>query len=105
MIAYIAGPMSGIEDYNKPAFDKAEEELKAVGIIVLNPAIMPVGMKQHQYMPICLAMLEQADAIYVLKGFQNSRGAMLELAYAEKQGKAIIYEGSVNWNRAKEEGL
>ena len=35
---YIAGPMSGIKDWNFPAFFKAEAELEALGYKVINPA-------------------------------------------------------------------
>lgn len=37
MKVYLCGPMSGIPDYNYPAFHKAEAELVAMGYEVLNP--------------------------------------------------------------------
>ena len=37
-VLYIAGPMSGIVDFNYPAFNEAERDLKAVGYEVINPA-------------------------------------------------------------------
>ena len=86
-VLYLCGPMTGIPDMNRPAFLKAEEELTAAGFIVLNPARLPVGMNPDQYMPICLAMLQQADGMAVLPGSHRSRGAYVEAAYADYQKK------------------
>ena len=95
MRVYIAGKMTGLEDKGRKAFQKAELQLKALGHVVLNPAILPDGLLSHQYMPICLAMLEQAEAIYLLDNWRDSPGAKLELEYARYQHKLI---------RAQEDG-
>lgn len=91
MIVYIAGKMNGLPDKGRETFAKAEEYLKSYGHIVLNPACLPDGMKPHQYMPICLAMLEQADAVCLLEGWEYSKGAILEKLYANYQFKKIFY--------------
>ena len=83
---YIAGPMTGYENFNREAFHKAEEELKREGHTVLNPAVLPDGLTQPHYMDICMAMIRCVDAIYMLKGWQRSAGAKAELALAEKLG-------------------
>lgn len=54
---YIAGPMTGYENFNREAFHKAEEALKREGHTVLNPAVFPDGLTQPQYMDICMAMI------------------------------------------------
>lgn len=87
---YISGPMTGIKDYNNPAFMSASYDWQDAGFIVLNPVTLPEGLEQREYMDICLAMLRAADAIYLLKGYKNSKGAMAELAYAEKLELEII---------------
>ncbi len=46
---YIAGPMTGYENFNREAFHKAEEELKREGHTVLNPAVLPDGLTQPHY--------------------------------------------------------
>ena len=38
MNIFISGPMSGIDDYNKPAFNAAAEKLRAMGHKCFNPA-------------------------------------------------------------------
>lgn len=88
---YIAGKMSGKADYGRD-FNEAEKRLTEQGYIVLNPASLPVGLPEKAYMPICLAMLEAADAIYMLDGWEHSFGANLELDYALYQGKKVYYE-------------
>lgn len=87
---YIAGPMTGYSDYNKPAFFGASLSLMDMGYVVLNPATLPEGLEQSEYMDICLAMVRAADAIYLLEGYENSKGALAELAYAEKLEMEII---------------
>ena len=92
MIIYIAGRMTGLPDLGKASFDAAAEKLRGEGHIVLNPADLPVGMPVDRYMPICLAMVNAADAVYMLKGWGSSPGAILERMYAGYQGKQIIQE-------------
>ena len=89
MTVFISGPMSGFKDYNKPAFDEAEHFLTERGAIVLNPATLPVGLDDEDYLPIDIAMIDACDALYMLPGFENSRGAVAELAYGIRQGKEI----------------
>ena len=90
MVVYIAGKIDGEPNY-KEIFAKAEQFLKSRGHIVLNPAILPEGMPYERYMPICMAMLDQADAVYLLNNWTDSRGAMIEMSYAGYQGKLGKY--------------
>jgi hypothetical protein len=87
---YIAGPMTGYENFNRAEFNAAACDLGYEHDAVLNPAILPDGLSQREYMDICFAMIRSADAIYLLKGYEESKGAMAELAYAEKLELEII---------------
>lgn len=69
MKIYIAGPMSGLIEFNRPAFMFTAAKLTARGHVALNPAVLPDGLTQAQYMDICLAMLRCAYAIYLLDGW------------------------------------
>lgn len=90
-VIYIAGPIKGRADYIE-RFCAAQLDLEERGWIVLNPADLPAGMPAERYMPICLAMLQQADAIYMLDGWGYSEGATIELRFAQYQGKEVLYE-------------
>ena len=84
MKIYIAGPMSGMADFNRPAFFAAASEIAASGDIPLNPAVLPDGLSEANYMLIALTLLQCADAIYLLDGWLSSAGARAEYALAEK---------------------
>lgn len=84
MKLYIAGPITGVPDYEE-RFRKAEEDLKAMGHTVINP-VKDKGFTYKQYIDMGLCQLMQCDAIYMLKGYEKSKGARLELAYAATVG-------------------
>jgi hypothetical protein len=88
-IIYIAGPMSGIKDHNRPLFKKVAAEIAEQGHSVLNPAMLPDGLTQGQYMQICLPMVAVADELVMLPGWERSEGAYIEFLLAKKSGKTI----------------
>lgn len=77
---YIAGKITGDPDY-KAKFNAAAEAYEKHGFIVLNPAWMPEGMQKADYMRICFAMIDTADVVAFLPGYELSAGAQLELQY------------------------
>ena len=91
-VIFISGKMRGLPDLGKHNFDIAEANLRQRGYIVLNPADLPTGMQPERYLPICIAMLQAADSVYMLDGWQDSKGACAEHSYALCQGKQIIYQ-------------
>lgn len=92
-IVYIAGPMSGLPFFNRPAFNQAAAELSKKGFTVLNPATLPNGLTQPQYMDICCAMLRCADKIFMLSHWEQSEGASAEYALARKLSIEVIFQG------------
>ena len=92
MKIYISGKMTGLPDLGRRHFENTEEALRSCGHVVLNPAVLPAGMAHGDYMPICLAMLDAADAVYMLHNWRESDGARLERAYAAYRGKRVIEE-------------
>lgn len=85
-VIYIAGRITGVPEYWK-AFEQAEDELTARGFIVLTPTRLPWNLDNERAMKICLAMIDQADAVYFLPGWNLSVGANLEMAYCKYTGK------------------
>lgn len=86
MKIYIAGKITGDPKYRDRFRDEAER-LEGLGHIVLNPAELPEGMSKAEYMRICFAMIDCADMVFLLRGWQGSPGARLELAYCRYIGK------------------
>ena len=89
---YIAGPMTGLADLNFPAFHAEAARLRALSQEVINPA--EINLDQHmtwlQCMRTDIAALVFCDAIQLLPGWQNSKGATLEHHIAERLGLHII---------------
>jgi nucleoside 2-deoxyribosyltransferase len=100
MIIYIAGPMTNMPDKGFPAFFEKEKELKKLGFTVINPARNPAGLRYDHYIDISLAMVRSADALVVLDGYEVSKGALCEIAYAHSLKKPVYY-GEIPWLKEK----
>lgn len=98
MKIYISGGIS--KDLNfKKKFRIAEEKLLDKGHAVINPAIMPIGFSQEEYMHVDLAMLDICDGVYLLNNWESSKGANIEYEYAKKNNKYIFFEEVENASR------
>lgn len=91
-VVFISGPMTGYKNFNRDEFNAEARAMEDRGYVVLNPAILPDGLQHEQYMSITLAMLRQADAILMLKGWHESKGAQLELDLAIRSGLVVFSE-------------
>lgn len=89
MKIYIAGKIAGDDDY-RVKFLRARVELEREGNIILTPAVLPDGMETGDYMKICFAMIDVADAVAFLPDWPESPGACLERQYCEYTGKKIL---------------
>lgn len=91
---YISGPMSGYPDLNFPAFFAKEDELIQAGYKVINPARLnppkPADVSEADYWQQCMKRdiieLMKADMIIRLKGWEKSRGAVIEIDLASLLG-------------------
>lgn len=126
---YIAGPMSGLPEFNFPAFFAAEEKLRAEGWNVFNPAKkeheeplkqsgafstgdtdLADGSSGFDFKKTYLWDMEKviySDAIYMLQGWEKGAGARGEHAVAQVMKRhnpeyEFIYECPVS-NRKPEE--
>lgn len=89
---YLAGPMTGFEDFNFPAFNKMAAELRAQGYVVENPAEHGVveGADWADYMAYDLTRLGLCGQVAVLPGWENSKGARLEVHIARELGMPVV---------------
>lgn len=81
MKVYIAGPMTGLPEFNYPAFYRAAEALESLGHEPINPARKAgrEGCKSWlDYMRAAIRDVAGADGLAMLPGWQDSRGAALE---------------------------
>lgn len=80
MRIYLAGPMTGIADFNYPAFNLAAAQLRAKGYVVENPAENkePDCGSWSGYMRLALTQLLTCDMVVFLPNWSLSRGALLE---------------------------
>lgn len=95
MKVYISGPITNNPFYKKH-FARAESELKEQGYTPINPGKIGEyeGLSYEDMMVVDFALLGVCDAIYMLKGWEDSKGANAELTVARVTGKQVMLEGS-----------
>ena len=109
MKIYIAGPMTGRPDWNYPAFFAADEWLGNIGIEAINPAktdgdtldsalfyannnLYPPFKTWDYYLRKALVQIADADGVLLLPGWQDSKGARLEVHVAKELGMPLYIE-------------
>lgn len=81
MKIYLSGPMTGLADFNKPAFDEAARFYRAFDFEVVNPAEveLPEGEASWvNYMRADIKLLVDCQGVVMLAGWEASAGAKLE---------------------------
>lgn len=91
MKIYVAGKITGLENY-KELFSKVAEQLESEGHSVMNPAVLPSGFTQDNYMAICYTMIDVCEAVYFLENWVDSKEAKMEFEYAVLTNKWIKYQ-------------
>lgn len=89
---YLSGPMTGLPEYNFPAFNAEAARLRALGYDVVNPAELnpEPGKAWHECMRADIRELMTCDTIALLPGWHGSDGAHLELHVAHRVGIKIV---------------
>lgn len=97
MRVYIAGPMTGIKNWNAEAFECAYWDLRSVGHQPINPMHLhgetdeTRGSKPRaEYMRVDILALMQCEGICLLPGWQDSTGASLEAEIANQLGLQVV---------------
>jgi len=95
---YISGPMTGKDNHNIEAFNAAKKLLVDAGYNAVNPVDINnlLTNQQRQNYSECLRYdfkeLVDCDCIYMLKGWQYSNGARIELDIALNLGLTVFFE-------------
>lgn len=88
--------MTGLPDFNYPAFHAEAARLRGLGYDVANPAENPAPAcgTWAGYMRLAIPLLCTCDAICLLPGWAASRGASIEHALATHLGMVVMYQQS-----------
>ena len=96
-VVYISGPMTGIKDFNYPAFAQKSQELRRCGFVVINPAVTGEedtsnleSVEWHDYMISAIDRMRKATALYQMRGWWRSYGAWVEFIVARKMKLRMI---------------
>jgi len=97
MKIYVAGPMTGIEELNFPAFNAETARLRALGHEVINPAEVNPDPKADwtDCMVMDIRELLTCEAIVLLPGWEKSKGARIEHAIAVGSDMHTFSAGSI----------
>lgn len=85
---YISGAITGLDEaVRREAFLDAEIKLQDMGFEPVNPFLEPIpGWNHEDYMKRDIKLLLECDYIYMLEGWEKSKGAMLEHVVAGECG-------------------
>lgn len=83
MKVYISGPVTGLPDENREAFTAAARILKADGFdaVIPHDHVKP-GSTWEEAMRDCIRAMMDCDAVFMLDGWNRSRGAQAEMITA-----------------------
>lgn len=90
---YISGPMTGLPGLNFGAFHLTAHQLRALGYEVVNPAEKQSeseDLSWEEYLKQDLQQMLTCDTIALLPGWQDSKGAHLELHVAHRVGMTVV---------------
>ena len=80
---YLSGGIRGYQNGNKAQFDKYATQLRAAGHEVFSPIEHDLPNVREAFRQDTSVICSWADAIYLMPGWQRSRGARAELALAQ----------------------
>jgi hypothetical protein len=88
---YTCGAMSGLPDFNYPAFKAATAAMRAAGLVVECPTEggQVEGWEWVDYMRRGITQLLRCRGVATLEGWENSRGARIEVGVALSLGLPV----------------
>lgn len=91
MKVYLSGKITGDPDY-KTKFAAMEKKLTEQGYQVFNPAVFPNIFEYEDFMILDFMALSFCEAIYLLKDWKDSKGAVREYKEALRLGLKVFAE-------------
>lgn len=80
---YIAGPMTGLPNFNREAFFEAADQIaNTTDLLPIHTAWARDGLDYDEYMELSFDLIAICDILCVLPGWKDSQGAKEEVAYA-----------------------
>ena len=94
-LAYVCGPITGIEDLNKTEFKVAGKTLERLGYEVFIPHEIFENLNtdnytHSDYMRKCIQVMMKCDIIFTLNDWHNSKGASIEVDLARKLDIPVV---------------
>ena len=74
MKVYLAGKITGDQNYREKFAAAAKKLEERAGVTVISPAVTPEGLKKADYMRICFAEMEAVDYVVFLPDWMESAG-------------------------------
>jgi hypothetical protein len=101
---YLAGPMSGIPEFNFPAFARYNQLLTEAGLVVVDPAqhdlenghtVEEIAKKGPEFRHEMLAwdfdqIINEVQGVVLMPGWHESKGARAEAMLAQMIGKSVF---------------
>lgn len=92
---YLSGKITDNANYKKQflkAYTYCRDEFDCE---VINPSLLNTILRKgswEEYMALCIPLLKMCDAIFMMKTWRDSKGAIEELKIAKDLGLKIIFE-------------
>ena len=109
-MTYISGPITGVTDWQSK-FEQAEKWVKKnLDKLIKSPRLIGKRLEEElgkteeqipweEYMRSDLRELTYCDTIYAMKGWEDSKGAVIEVQLAYALGLRIIFEQKTSLGR------
>ena len=112
-MTYISGPITGVEGWQERFIQAENWVKKTLDTQIKTPRLIGKRLEEElekteeqipweEYMRCCLRELTYCDTIYVMKDWEDSKGAVIEVQLAYALGLRIIFEQKMKpmaeWN-------
>ena len=105
---YISGPITGRpQDETWKKFSEVVQMIRRdSNLIPINPLHFAIsGLTYKKQMKLDIAILTQCDAIYMLEGWDDSKGACTEHSIAKTLGLMVFYDSDYKFAKKHDDVL